>query len=111
MKYEGEYVAAPVNVHRVNWLWANPKVAPQSIQPGCALKRMAFGANMICITTDLRFFWLAAMCLLSFSYLAKTGRNRLPDKTEYIVGHGTITLHGKNNCRRHITNTPIGYYG
>jgi len=26
MKYEGEYVAAPVNVHRVNWLWANPEV-------------------------------------------------------------------------------------
>ena len=24
MKYEGEYVAAPVNVHRVNWMWANP---------------------------------------------------------------------------------------
>ncbi|WIG78949.1 carbohydrate ABC transporter substrate-binding protein [Photobacterium damselae] len=26
MKYDGHYVAAPVNVHRVNWLWANPKV-------------------------------------------------------------------------------------
>ncbi|UJZ95554.1 ABC transporter substrate-binding protein [Photobacterium damselae subsp. damselae] len=26
MKYDGNYVAAPVNVHRVNWLWANPKV-------------------------------------------------------------------------------------
>ena len=26
MKFEGEYVAAPVNVHRVNWLWANPEV-------------------------------------------------------------------------------------
>ncbi len=24
MKYENEYVAVPVNVHRVNWLWANP---------------------------------------------------------------------------------------
>lgn len=24
MKYKGSYVAAPVNVHRVNWLWANP---------------------------------------------------------------------------------------
>jgi glucose/mannose transport system substrate-binding protein len=23
MKYKGEYVAAPVNVHRVNWLWIN----------------------------------------------------------------------------------------
>ncbi len=26
MKYKGSYVAAPVNVHRVNWLWANPDV-------------------------------------------------------------------------------------
>ena len=26
MKYNGEYVAAPVNVHRNNWLWANPSV-------------------------------------------------------------------------------------
>ena len=24
MKFEGKYVAVPVNVHRVNWLWANP---------------------------------------------------------------------------------------
>lgn len=24
MKYKGNYVAAPVNVHRVNWLWVNP---------------------------------------------------------------------------------------
>ena len=23
MKHEGKYVAAPVNVHRVNWLWGN----------------------------------------------------------------------------------------
>lgn len=26
MKYKGKYVAVPVNVHRVNWLWANPEV-------------------------------------------------------------------------------------
>jgi glucose/mannose transport system substrate-binding protein len=26
MKYKGNYVAAPVNVHRVNWLWVNPAV-------------------------------------------------------------------------------------
>jgi glucose/mannose transport system substrate-binding protein len=26
MKYRGTYVAAPVNVHRVNWMWANPDV-------------------------------------------------------------------------------------
>ena len=26
MKYKGSYVAVPVNVHRVNWVWANPDV-------------------------------------------------------------------------------------
>jgi glucose/mannose transport system substrate-binding protein len=26
MKYDGHYVAVPVNVHRVNWLWGNPEV-------------------------------------------------------------------------------------
>jgi glucose/mannose transport system substrate-binding protein len=26
LKYKGSYVAAPVNVHRVNWIWANPAV-------------------------------------------------------------------------------------
>ena len=26
MNYDGEYVAAPVNIHRVDWLWANPEV-------------------------------------------------------------------------------------
>ena len=26
MKYRGHYVAVPVNVHRVNWMWANPAV-------------------------------------------------------------------------------------
>ncbi|HCE08439.1 MAG TPA: sugar ABC transporter substrate-binding protein [Oxalobacteraceae bacterium] len=26
MKYKGHYVAVPVNVHRVNWVWANPEV-------------------------------------------------------------------------------------
>lgn len=26
MKYKGNYVAVPVNVHRVNWLWINPAV-------------------------------------------------------------------------------------
>ena len=26
MKYQGHYVAVPVNVHRVNWIWANPEV-------------------------------------------------------------------------------------
>jgi len=26
MKYRGDYIAVPVNVHRVNWLWVNPAV-------------------------------------------------------------------------------------
>lgn len=26
MQHDGSYVAVPVNVHRVNWLWANPEV-------------------------------------------------------------------------------------
>ncbi|QXH60919.1 ABC transporter substrate-binding protein [Pseudomonas azerbaijanorientalis] len=26
VKYEGDYVAVPVNIHRVNWLWINPQV-------------------------------------------------------------------------------------
>ena len=26
MKYDGHYVAVPVNIHRVNWLWVNPAV-------------------------------------------------------------------------------------
>jgi glucose/mannose transport system substrate-binding protein len=30
MKFNGEYVAVPVNVHRVNWLWANPAVFEKS---------------------------------------------------------------------------------
>ena len=30
MKYQGHYVAVPVNVHRVNWLWANAEVLRQA---------------------------------------------------------------------------------
>ena len=26
MKYQGNYVAVPVNVHRINWMWVNPEV-------------------------------------------------------------------------------------
>ncbi len=26
MKFKGKYVAVPINLHRVNWLWANPDV-------------------------------------------------------------------------------------
>lgn len=30
MKYEGDYVAAPVNIHRVDWMWANPQLLEQA---------------------------------------------------------------------------------
>lgn len=30
MKYDGRYVAVPVNVHRVNWMWVNPSVFKQA---------------------------------------------------------------------------------
>ncbi|MGG7643485.1 ABC transporter substrate-binding protein [Rhodovulum sp. YNF3179] len=30
MKYEGDYVAAPVNIHRVDWIWANPDVLEEA---------------------------------------------------------------------------------
>jgi glucose/mannose transport system substrate-binding protein len=30
MKYKGRYVAVPVNVHRVNWLWSNNAVLKQA---------------------------------------------------------------------------------
>lgn len=26
MKYKNRYVAVPVNVHRINWMWCNPKI-------------------------------------------------------------------------------------
>ena len=34
MKYKGNYVAAPVNVHRVNWMWANAEVLKKAGVPG-----------------------------------------------------------------------------
>ncbi|MBC7941319.1 MAG: carbohydrate ABC transporter substrate-binding protein [Chitinophagaceae bacterium] len=30
LKYKGNYVAAPVNVHRVNWMWVNPAAFRQA---------------------------------------------------------------------------------
>lgn len=30
MKYDGHYVAVPVNVHRINWMWCNPNVFKQA---------------------------------------------------------------------------------
>ncbi len=28
-QYDGEYVAVPLNIHRVDWIWANPKLLDQ----------------------------------------------------------------------------------
>ncbi len=30
MKFNGSYVAVPVNVHRINWMWTNPSVFAQA---------------------------------------------------------------------------------
>lgn len=30
MKYKGNYVAVPINIHRVNWLWFNPALFQQA---------------------------------------------------------------------------------
>lgn len=30
MKYDGHYVAVPLNIHRINWLWTNPAVLKQA---------------------------------------------------------------------------------
>ncbi|NMX69340.1 carbohydrate ABC transporter substrate-binding protein [Pseudomonas sp. WS 5111] len=30
MKYDGHYVAVPLNIHRINWLWTNPTVLKQA---------------------------------------------------------------------------------
>ena len=30
MKYKGHYVAVPVNVHKINWMWVNPEVFQKS---------------------------------------------------------------------------------
>ena len=45
MKYKGKYVAVPVNVHRVNWMWVNPEVFSKS------------GAK---VPTDWKEFFVAA---------------------------------------------------
>lgn len=48
MKHDGHYVAAPVNVHRVNWMWANKKV---------------FDDNGIKVPTSMSELWAASDAL------------------------------------------------
>lgn len=45
MKHEGNYVAAPVNVHRVNWMWVNPA---------------AFEKAGVKVPTSMKDLWKAA---------------------------------------------------
>jgi glucose/mannose transport system substrate-binding protein len=35
MKYKGNYVAAPVNVHRVNWIWGSADALKKAGVPPC----------------------------------------------------------------------------
>jgi glucose/mannose transport system substrate-binding protein len=56
MKYKGNYVAAPVNVHRVNWLWVNPAVlkkagakAPATIDEFFAAADKIKAAGMVAV--------------------------------------------------------------
>ena len=42
MKHKGTYVAAPVNVHRVNWVWANPEVLKKPVWPACRRHTTSF---------------------------------------------------------------------
>lgn len=54
MRYKGEYVAVPVNIHRVNWLWVNPDV----------LNKVG-----VKIPTTLREFFIAADAIKAAGYI------------------------------------------
>ncbi|WP_010483391.1 ABC transporter substrate-binding protein [Pseudomonas sp. S9] len=48
MKYDGDYVAVPVNVHRVNWLWINPEVfAKAGAKPPTTLDELFTAADKL----------------------------------------------------------------
>lgn len=48
MKYDGDYVAVPVNVHRVNWLWINPEVfAKAGATPPTTLEEFFVAADRL----------------------------------------------------------------
>ncbi|WP_172198954.1 MULTISPECIES: ABC transporter substrate-binding protein [Niveibacterium] len=48
MKYEGRYVAAPVNVHRVNWMWINPEVLKKAgVEPPTSWDALIASADSI----------------------------------------------------------------
>jgi len=54
MKYQGHYVAVPVNIHRVNWLWINPELlekagatVPDSLESFFAAAEKLKQANIV----------------------------------------------------------------
>ena len=47
MKSKGNYVAAPVNVHRVNWMWANSAVLTRPIDRSNRRKRIIHAAPLV----------------------------------------------------------------
>ncbi|MBK5001811.1 sugar ABC transporter substrate-binding protein [Pseudomonas sp. S31] len=49
MKYEGDYVAVPVNIHRINWLWINPEVFKKAgiDQPPTTLEQFYAAADKL----------------------------------------------------------------
>ncbi|WP_028241038.1 ABC transporter substrate-binding protein [Stutzerimonas azotifigens] len=48
MQYDGSYVAVPVNVHRVNWLWVNPEVFEKAgAQPPTTLDELWAAADRL----------------------------------------------------------------
>ncbi len=48
MKYKGHYVAVPVNVHRVNWMWVNPEVFKKAgAKPPTNWEEFALAADKI----------------------------------------------------------------
>ena len=75
MKYKGQYVAAPLNVHRVNWLWLNAEV----------LRR----ANAKVPTTWDEFFAVAeAMLRIGVTPVAYSGQSWLDLGTVESVAIG-----------------------
>lgn len=48
MKHDGKYVAAPVNVHRVNWMWANKDVLEDNgIKPPTSMDELWAAAEKL----------------------------------------------------------------
>jgi glucose/mannose transport system substrate-binding protein len=78
MKYQGHYVAVPINLHRVNWLWVNPAVFQKA------------GA-MIPTTLDELFIAAEAIKAAGFIPIAH-GRQPWQDATLFeVVAQATLS--------------------